>query len=231
MPQAVGYLRVSTGEQVESGLGLEAQRAAVLAAANRLGLSFAAAFEDAGVSGSTSAEERLGLMAAVGALRRGDVLIVAKRDRLGRDVVNVALVERIVERKGARIVSAAGEGTDAADPTSLLMRRIVDAFAEYERLLIGARTKAALRAKRARGMRAGTVPFGFVADSTGRLTEEPREQAALALMRERRSAGASLRSVASALASAGFRPRGGGNWYAETVRSALAHGANATGAA
>ena len=46
------------------------------------------------------------------ALGKGDVLIVAKRDRLGRDVLNVAMFERLAERKGARIVSAAGEGTD-----------------------------------------------------------------------------------------------------------------------
>jgi DNA invertase Pin-like site-specific DNA recombinase len=69
-----------------------------------------------------------------------------RKDRLGRDVVAVALVERLISRKGARLVSAAGEGTDSDDPTAILMRRIVDAFSEYERLLIGARTKAALRA-------------------------------------------------------------------------------------
>jgi len=228
--RAVGYTRVSTGEQADSGLGLEAQRSAIRTAAMRLGLDLVAVHEDAGVSGSTTAEERIGLMSAIGLLKRGDVLIVAKRDRLGRDVVNVALVERLAERKGARIVSAAGEGTDNADPTSLLMRRIVDAFAEYERLLIGARTKAALRAKRARGERAGTVPFGFTADAAGRLAKDATEQAALALMRERRAAGDSLRDVAAALDAAGHRTRGGGRWFSETVRSALAHSA-AAGAA
>lgn len=59
------------------------------------------------------------------------------------------------------MVSAAGEGTDSDNPTDILMRRIVDAFGEDERLLIGARAKAALRAKRAQGLRAGDVPFGF----------------------------------------------------------------------
>ena len=110
------------------------------------------------------------------------------------------------------------------------MRRIVDAFVEYERLLIGARTKAALRAKRARGERAGTVPFGFTADAAGRLAKDATEQAALAHMVKWWWAGDSLRDIAAALDAAGHRTRGGGRWFSETVRSALAHSA-AAGAA
>ena len=109
--RAYGYLRVSTSEQAGSGLGLEAQTAAITAAAGRLGLIVADSFTDAGVSGGLPLEERPALLPALDALRRGDVLIVAKRDRLGRDVLNVAMIERLAERKGARIVSAAGEGT------------------------------------------------------------------------------------------------------------------------
>jgi hypothetical protein len=53
------------------------------------------------------------------------VLLVAKRDRLGRDVLNVAMIERLLERKCARVVSAAGEGTEDDGPTSILMRQII----------------------------------------------------------------------------------------------------------
>ena len=110
-------------------------------------------YQDAGLSGSKGIEDRPGLLDAVNALKRGDTLLIAKRDRLGRDVVAVALIERLIAHKGARVVSAAGEGTDSDEPTALLMRRIVDAFGEYERLLIGSRTRAALKAKRAQGLR------------------------------------------------------------------------------
>lgn len=75
-------------------------------------------------------------------------MIVAKRDRLGRDLIGVAMIERSVMRKGARIVSAAGEGTEGTDAGAPMQRQILDVFAEYERRLIGQRTKAALRAKR-----------------------------------------------------------------------------------
>ena len=101
----------------------------------RLGVELSATFTDAGISGGLPLEQRPGLLAALDTLRKGDLLIVAKRDRLGRDVLNVAMFERLAERKGARIISAAGEGTDTDDPTSRLMRQMVDCFAEYERAI------------------------------------------------------------------------------------------------
>jgi DNA invertase Pin-like site-specific DNA recombinase len=159
--RAIGYRRISTVEQAGSGLGLDAQQTAIAAAAARLELPLADTFTDAGISGGLPLEQRPALLAALDAIRRGDVLIVAKRDRLGRDVLNVAMFERLAERKGARIVSAAGEGTDTNDPTSRLMRQIVDCFAEYERAIIRARTCAALQVKKARGERVGGIPFGY----------------------------------------------------------------------
>ena len=97
--------------------------------------------------GSTGLDKRPALLEAIGVLTPGDVLMVAKRDRLGRDLLVVAMIESAVQRKGARVLSAAGEGTGSDHPADVLMRRMIDAFAEYERLIIGAHTKAALRAK------------------------------------------------------------------------------------
>ena len=83
--RALAYIRVSTDQQRESGLGLEAQQYAVTQAAARLGLQLAATYTDAGLSGTLAVEDRPGLADALNALRRGDVLIVAKRDRIARD--------------------------------------------------------------------------------------------------------------------------------------------------
>jgi DNA invertase Pin-like site-specific DNA recombinase len=63
---------------------------------------------------------------AIVALKRGDVLLVAKRDRLGRDVYEVLGIQRLIARRGARVVSAAGEGTDADSPSDVLMRGLID---------------------------------------------------------------------------------------------------------
>src|SRR2546430_255686 len=99
-PRAIGYLRVSTESQADSGLGLDAQQTAIEAAAARLGLSVAETFTDAGVSGGLALEHRPALLAAIDALDAGDTLLVGKRDRLGRDMLHVSMIQRLVERKG-----------------------------------------------------------------------------------------------------------------------------------
>lgn len=222
MATAAIYLRVSTDEQGESGNGLRAQEDACRAYAARMGLDVAGVFVDAGVSGVASLEVRPGLLDAMGAIERGGVLLVAKRDRLARDPLVGAMVERLVGRKGARIVSAAGEGTENDDPTSVLMRRIVDAFAEYERLVIGARTKSALKARRTRGLKTGgDAPYGF-AVVNGTLVAVEAEQAVIQEARTLRAAGLSLRAVASELQRRGFATRKGGSFDATQVRRMVA---------
>ena len=221
--RAIAYLRVSTDAQTDSGHGLSAQADAVAAWCGREGFDLAATHRDEGVSGAASLDRRPGLLAALAELGDGDVLLVAKRDRLGRDPILCAMVERMATRQGARVVSAAGEGTGDNDPTSVLMRRIVDAFSEYERLVIGARTKAALTAKAARGERVGAVPYGYTVAADGvQLVEEPGEQAVIVEARRLRDAGLSLRAVARELAALGFAPRTGAQWYAAQVQRMVA---------
>lgn len=205
---AVGYIRVSTDDQA---LGPEAQRAALEAWAARNGADLVAVFEDLGVSGAAALDRRPGLLAAVDALadHGAGVLVVAKRDRLARDTMAAAMIERLADRAGARIVSADGVG-DGDGPESLLMRRIVDAFAEYERALIRGRTRAALAAKKARGERAGEVPFGSRVAVDGRTLEaDAGEGAVVDAVRELRAAGLSIRGIAAELDRRGFRSRSG----------------------
>lgn len=218
--RAIGYCRVSTDNQRESGLGLEAQRASIEQTAARMSLPLAQVFTDAGLSGSLAVANRPALAEALNALRRGDVLIVAKRDRLARDSFLSVLIEREAAKKGARILSAAGEGTDTDDPAAIFTRRILDAVSELERALTAARTRAALRAKRARGERAGTEPYGYRVNGDGRtLHPEPDEQRILAVIDDCRRAGYPLRGIAGELNRQGFTTRTGSPWRFEYVRS------------
>lgn len=223
LSRAVGYVRVSTGKQAESGLGLEAQERAVRDTARRLGCELVAVYADAGASGSWELKDRPGLADAINAVRRGDLLIVAKRDRLARDSFMTAILERELSRKGARLVSAAGEGTADDDPTSIFTRRILDAVAELERGLTAARTRAALRAKRARGERAGTDPYGHRTNGDGKtLHPHADEQRTLALIQDCRDAGYSLRSIADELNRQGITTRTGSAWKHQYVASIIA---------
>lgn len=204
---AVAYLRVSTDEQ---HLGPEAQRAAITAWATREGVSVVAWCCDAGVSGAAAIADRPELLAALAALREhgAGVLAVAKRDRLARDVMAAAMIDRMVVDAGARVVSAAGEGTDSDDPSAVLMRRMVDAFAEYERALIAARTRAALAVKRSRGEATSHAPFGFRAVG-GVLVADEAEQAVIAQVRAARARGMTVRAIAAELEAAGIVSRKG----------------------
>lgn len=204
---AVAYLRVSTDDQ---RLGLDAQRATIEAWAQREGVSVVAWHVDAGVSGGSELDERAGLVAALGGLRaaRAGVLVVGKRDRIARDVAIALMVERAVVSAGATLVSADGIG-NGSEPADQFMRTILDAAAAYERSLIRARTKAALRAKRASGYRAGEVPYGFAADATGKLEPHEGEQAVIATVLELRAAGMSLRAIVAECARVGIVSRKG----------------------
>ena len=215
------YTRVSTNDQAESGAGLAAQSASCAAYAAKAGMNVIGTFTDAAISGAAGIEDRPGLMAAVACLRRGDVLLIAKRDRLGRDQMAVLMIEKAISRKGATIVSADGMG-NGDDAGSIFMRQVIDAAAVYERNLIKARTKAALAAKRKAGERTGEVPFGWRLDDAGRLVEDAAEQNVLAKIMSCRAAGMSLRKIAAILTGAGIvTKKGRSTWTHTTVASIL----------
>ncbi len=213
--RAVAYIRVSTDRQE---LGPEAQRSAIEAWASRVGASVEAWHEDRDVSGAAPLEDCPGLFAALGELGPGDVLVVAKRDRLARDTVKAALLERDVEARGAAIVSADGVG-EVPGPEGQLLRRILDAFAEYERAVIRARIKAALGAKRRRGEPMGQAPYGY-RWAEGKLEPHGGEQQAIARAQQLARAGRTYQEIADRLEAARYRSRGK-RWSASAVCRAL----------
>src|SRR5438067_4053500 len=126
--RVVGYLRVSTEEQ---SLGPAAQREALERWCKANGAELLQVHEDLGLSGGLPLDKRPGLLAALDSLRPlcAGVLLVAKRDRLARDVWVAAGAERLAQKAGARVLTADGTG-NGDGPESELMRSIVDAFAQ-----------------------------------------------------------------------------------------------------
>jgi len=217
--KAVGYLRVSTEEQ---NLGPEAQREQLARWAQSNGVELVAVFEDLGISGGAPLDKRPGLLAALDALaeERAGVLLVAKRDRLARDIVAAAMIERLAERNGGRVLSADG-ASDGDGPEAELRRGIQDLFNQYERAIIRARTKAALAVKKAKGERVGSVPFGYQLTADGiHLEPHPEEQKTIRKIRRLRANGAKLREIVSHLNGNGARPRGR-RWHMTTVHRLL----------
>jgi DNA invertase Pin-like site-specific DNA recombinase len=204
----VAYVRASTNDQ---RLSADAQRDTIGRWARAQGVTVVAWQCDQGVSGACDVADRPGLAAALADLRelRAGVLIVARRDRLARDCAIAIAIERAARSAGARVVAADGVA-NGDSPADELLRRILDAASEYERALIRARTRAALAAKRAKGERAGTVPYGFALARNGKtLIEHPGERVTLALVRELRAGGVSVRGIVAECARRGIVSRSG----------------------
>lgn len=222
--RAIGYIRVSTSEQA---LGLDAQRAALASWCASRGVELVAIHEDRGVSGAAELTARPGMLAALAALKasRAGLLLVAKRDRLARDVVTAGLLDREVARLGARIASAAGEG-EGDDPVALFTRRLFDAVAELERAKIADRTRRALAVKRERGEKlGGDRPLGRTVAADGRtLVADPEEARALEIIRSLRDGGWSIRGIVAELEKLGV-PARGSRWHATSVARLLSRAA------
>jgi site-specific DNA recombinase len=206
MEIAVGYIRVSTDDQ---SLSPAAQRHAIEHWCRGRGLRLVAVEEDLGVSGATPVDKRPGLLRALDTVEthRGTALVIARRDRLARDVLVSAVVERLLARHGATIVSVDGSG-NGDSPEAQLMRTLVDAFAQYERALIRARTKSALAARKRAGLRTGRVPYGYrLAEDGQRLEQCPTEQQTIKRALELHMIGMSQRVIAEQLNTEGHRGR------------------------
>lgn len=217
---AIAYLRASKDEQ---RLSRHAQRTSIESWARREGVRVALWCIDQGVRSISPIAERPGLRAALAAIgeHQAGLLVVARRDRIARDVVLAAVIDRAVSVAGARLVSASGEG-NGDSPADAFIRTVIDGAAQYEHGLIRSRTRAALAAKRARGERIGSVPFGFALDADGtRLVSDEREQATIERARELRSRGLSLRAVAARLAAEGQVSRTRRRFLAQQVARML----------
>lgn len=219
MKTAVAYVRVSTTDQADSGAGLAAQRAAIEAYAAKAGLTITSWNEDAGISGAAAIEDRPGLMSAIGELRRGSVLLIAKRDRIARDTFLALVVEKAAAKRGATIATADGVA-NGDTPADQFMRSILDATAQFERSMIRQRTRTAMAAKRRAGERTGEVPFGWDLID-GRLCENAAEQTVIRCILDCREQGMSLRAIAAILNGRAITTKKGRMWYGETVRSIL----------
>jgi DNA invertase Pin-like site-specific DNA recombinase len=148
MRQAIAYHRVSTQKQGRSGLGLEAQRNAILAFAAAEGFEVVKAFTEVETGkGADALDRRPQLAAALESARKAKCpVIVSKLDRLSRDV---HFISGLMAHRVPFVVSELGADTDP------FVLHLFAALAEKERALISQRTKAGLAAAKARGAKLG----------------------------------------------------------------------------
>lgn len=202
--RAIGYMRVSTTEQGDSRAGLEAQEAAIRAEIARRGWDLIELRHDVASGKSLRRRDALGLTLRDMTAGHADTLLVAKLDRLSRSVLDFANIMRTAADEGWAL-TVLDLGVDTTTPNGKLIANIMIALAEWERELIGARTRDALKAVKARGTRLGRK--SGVSDETVRL---------IATLRR---AGHSYGQIARTLTTEGIKTGQGGDWHSATVRN------------
>lgn len=234
MMRAVGYVRVSSEEQATGGVSLAAQEAKVRGYAALHDLELVAVEVDAGVSAKTI--ERPGLARALSMIDTGraDGLLIAKLDRLSRSVADWdRLIAGYFGEKAGRKLWSVADSIDTGTAAGRLVLNVLMSVAQWEREAIAERTRDALRHKIRTGSRCGKVRYGHRVDPEDPrrsrkkglpvgLADLPDEADAVALMRELRAGGMSLRGIAEELTGRGIptkegRPR----WDHSTVKRIL----------
>lgn len=207
--RVVGYARVSTHEQADSGLSVETQRAAIEAECDRRGWHLVDVVTDAGYSGKNTKRPGLERVMSMLDRRQVDGVVSAKLDRLSRSVVDFG---RIIDRsrKVGWFIVALDFGLDTTTANGKLVANVLMSVAEWEREAISERTRTALAAKKAQGHKLGRPDLGTTSAAITRRIVRARGK------------GDSLRTIAAALNAAGVpTSQGGGKWYASSVKAVL----------
>jgi DNA invertase Pin-like site-specific DNA recombinase len=203
MQPAIAYIRVSTTGQGKSGLGLEAQQAALARFAEAEGFEVVRTFTET-MSGAKDDERRPELHAALDLARKQKApILVAKLDRLSRDV---HYISGLMKHRVPFIVAELGVDTDP------FMLHLYAALAEKERALISRRTKDALAAAKARGVR-----LGGIRDQSIENRRQAVERAEQLRPVFQELAGQSARGIAEELNKRGIKTASGGKWHAAQV--------------
>lgn len=207
-PLALAYVRVSTHEQATEGASLEAQRATLTEEARRRGWDVEVVDGDAGLSAKNL--KRPALQAALERLDRGeaDHLMSIRIDRVSRSVSDFAGLMDRATKQGWGLVMLS-PNVDTSDPAGRFTANILASAAQYERELIGQRTREGMTQKRAEGVHVG----------------RPRELAVatVELVVSLAATGLSLRKIAAELEVRGIQTaRGGAKWQASSIKAVLA---------
>lgn len=231
--KAIGYVRVSTADQADEGVSIDAQAERITAYAKAQGLQLVEIHTDAGISGKR-ADNRPALADAIGqATDEQAALIVYSLSRLARSTRDAIDISEQLDAAGADLVSLT-EQIDTTTAAGKMFFRMMAVLAEFERDLVSERTATALAHKRSKGEKTGgTAPYGFdiVTDRDGvkRLKANASEQANVRYMIRRRRAGDSLRKIAERLGERGATTRAGGRWHAKVIRDLIERASDAEG--
>jgi site-specific DNA recombinase len=218
MKKAIGYVRVSTSEQVLEGISLDNQKAKIQSYCDLNDLELIGIIEDAGKSGKNLSRD--GIEELIKKIKSKDIdaVVVYKLDRLSRKVIDTLTLIETFEKNGITFHSL-NEKIDTGTAMGRFFLNITASLAQMERDLISERTRDALQLKIVRNERAGQIPFGWRLSGGGNtLISHKEEQEVIKAIMWLRSQGLSYRAICEALDKAGYRPQGK-CWHPQTVKN------------
>lgn len=213
--KVIGYVRVSTVKQEQSGLSLEAQELKIRQYCELYELELIDIIIDAGASAKTL--ERPGIQSAMAMIKNGAAngLVVAKLDRLTRSIKDLNVLIEDLFNKAALI--SVSDQVDTTTPSGRLILNILMSVSQWEREEIGERTKAAMKAKKAKGQyTGGRTPFGWKLDEQGNEVADDVEQELIEIVRGFRASRLSYSTIAQELTKAKFTSRTGNAVFSKT---------------
>lgn len=226
--KVIGYIRVSTREQGEQGVSLDAQRAKLISYCELYDLELVSIEVD--VASGKSMNRRPGLKKCLATMESGTVegMVIVKLDRLSRSVRDMCeLVQDVFQKQGKLLISVTDQ-INTSTASGRLVLGILTQLAEWERETIGERTTEALQHLKSEGVQLGRCALGWEhgdeVDDNGRrvMVPKPGEREAIDLMIKLRRAGRTLQAIADTLEDQGYPTKHGKKkWAPQTINYIL----------
>lgn len=224
MELAACYVRVSTQEQAQSGVSLDAQTERLFAYCSGVGLQPVRVIREEPISAAKPLAQRPGGKRLLQALVEGEVnnVVALKLDRLFRSTQDALahIAQWDTDHVTLHLCDMGGQHLNTSSAMGRMMLTLLASFAEFERNLISERTALALAHKKSKRQAYNQTPYGFQTEGKALLTHE-KEQLVLQRIFEWRKEGHSLWGIASRLNDLGVPAKKGGKWHPETVRNIL----------
>lgn len=214
--KVAGYIRVSGLTQVD-GTSLDVQKSQIETYCKLRNIELIHIYCDPAISGGKPIEDRPEGSKLMEAIRSNEAhgICITKLDRGFRSTVDCLQTVDILDQIGAslHIIDLGGSSVDSQSPAGRFMLTVLAAAAEMERGQIKVRCASGREKHRSEGKIVGALPYGYYLGEDGKtLVEEPTEQEALALIRDFRDSGYSLRKTANELNNRGYSTKKGGTW-------------------
>ena len=212
--KAIGYVRVSTEKQVEEGVSLDAQINKIKAWASLNDYELIHIYKDEGISGS-SLNKRDGMTEALDKIKKGMAFVCYSLSRISRDTVDTIKISRIIEKKGADLVSLS-EKIDTTGASGKMIFNMLAVLNQFERDQVSERTELAMQFKKSKNQAYSPTPYGYTRQDS-KLVVNQEEASQILRMKNMYAAGKGYTEIARTLNAENIPTKTGKLWRANTI--------------